>query len=63
MLQQTLTYFITGSTAVLQGEGNNIVFSNVSLNISGSEYELLFGEYKCLNKKLIVENFMRSIKM
>ena len=39
MLQQTLTYFITGSTAVLQGEGNNIVFSNVSLNISGSEYE------------------------
>lgn len=39
MLQQTLTYFITGSTAVLQGEGNNIVFSNVSLNISSSEYE------------------------
>ena len=39
MLQQTLTYYVSGSTAVLQGEGNEFVFNNVSLYVSGSEYE------------------------
>jgi hypothetical protein len=39
MLLQTLTYYLTGSTAVLKGEGSETIFNNVSLNISGSEYE------------------------
>lgn len=39
MLQQTLIYYISGSTAILQGEENELIFRDVSLNISGSEYE------------------------
>lgn len=62
MLQQTLTYFITGSTAVLQGEGNNIVFSNVSLNISGSEYETgVPGGFKSTVGTIRIELYSGSI--
>lgn len=62
MLQQTLTYFITGSTAVLQGEGNNIIFSNVSLNISGSEYETgVPGGFKSTVGTIRIELYSGSI--
>ena len=62
MLQQTLTYFITGSTAVLQGEGNNIVFSNVSLNIFGSEYETgVPGGFKSTVGTIRIELYSGSI--
>ena len=62
MLQQTLTYYVSGSTAVLQGEGNEFVFNNVSLYVSGSEYETgVSGGFKSTVGTIRIELYSGSI--